>query len=123
MATLIYAIPSLAHALSQALLESHQTDLAEQVSSAEIIDVSYDEDAGAASVYVQPTKSLNIVEQNIIGARHARSVPIDTPFDTVLDLDNFGRITSIEILAPGAIAESLKTLIRSLSKAGGDAGR
>ena len=123
MAKLTNAIPSLAHALSLALLESHQPELAGQIAAAEIIDASFDEDAGAGNVYIEPTKDLNIVEQNIIGTRYARSVPVETAFDTVLDLDSFGRVTSIEILAPGAIAEVLKTLARSLSGPAGDAGR
>ena len=108
MTKLIDTFPMLAREVSRALRAQGRADLAEQVDEAIVSRVTFDESADAGYVYVEPARGLNLVEANIVRARHGETITVETQFDTVVDTDNFQRLTGIEILAPGVLAAELK---------------
>ncbi len=57
---------------------------------------------------MQPSRELNVVEANIMGVRHGETLEVETPYWTIIDTDNFGRLAGIEILAPGDLKSELR---------------
>jgi uncharacterized protein YuzE len=108
MIKLIETFPSLAREVSESLRALGRSELAEQLDAAVVARVTFDESAGAGYVYVESGRHLNVVEANVIGARHGETITVETQFDAVIDVDNFGRLMGIEILAPGVLATELK---------------
>jgi uncharacterized protein YuzE len=94
------AFPDLLSDLTLAL--SARPELIAQLNEASVVRVSFDEEADAGYIHVQAGRALNAVEQRIIGAKHAKTLPLDGREWANLDLDNFGRVTGIEILTPPA---------------------
>jgi uncharacterized protein YuzE len=108
MSKLIDTFPSLAREVAASLRRLGRTELAEQVDLAIVLRVTFDDSAGAGYIYVEPSCALNVVEANVIGARHGETITLETEFDAVIDIDNFERLTGIEILAPGVLKAELK---------------
>lgn len=105
---LIESFPSLVSELSRQLRLAGRAPLADQVYAAAIARVTFDEAANAGYIYVQPPRELNVVETNIIGVRHGETLEVETPYWTIIDTDNFGRLAGIEILAPGELKDELR---------------
>jgi hypothetical protein len=101
------AFPSLTRALSRALRDSGQASLADQIEPAVIDRVTCEASTSAAYIYVRPSWKLNIVEANIIGVRHGQTIEVETPYWTYIDIDNFDRLTGVEVLAPGELKQEL----------------
>ena len=107
MIPLTEAFPSLVRELVQQLRAGNHATLADQVDSAIISKVTFDPHADAGYIYLRPSHDLNVVEKNIIGAKHRETKEVDTPYWTMIDIDNFDRIVGIEVLSPGDIKSSL----------------
>ena len=95
---LVEAFPALASELTQSLRNAGRDALAEQIETATITRVTFDSDHNVGYIYLDPSRDLNVVERNIIGVRHGETIPVETPFWTVVDTDNFDRVAGIEIL-------------------------
>jgi Protein of unknown function (DUF2283) len=108
MSKLVDAFPILASELAQSLREAGREALAEQIERATITRVTFDNSANAGYVYLEPSRTLNAVETNIVGVRHGETVQVKTQFWTNLDTDNFDRLTGIEILDPRALKTELR---------------
>ncbi len=108
MHTLIESFPSLAAELSRQLRLAGRAQLADQIDVAAIARVTFDDSASAGYIYVQPLRELNVVEMNIVGVRHGETLKVETPYWTNIDIDNFGRLAGIEVLAPGDIEDELR---------------
>jgi hypothetical protein len=108
MIKLVEAFPVLAREVSKSLRALGRLQLADQVEAAMVTRVTFDKSAGAGYVYVEPPRTLNVAEANIIGTRHGETITVETQFDAVIDIDNFERLIGIEILAPGVLATELK---------------
>jgi hypothetical protein len=108
MSKLADAFPILASELAQSLRETGREALAEQIERATITRVTFDDSANAGYLYLQPSRALNVVEANVVGVRHGKTVPVRTQFWTNIDTDNFDRLTGIEILDPRALKMELR---------------
>jgi hypothetical protein len=108
MLKLVDTFPLLASELAQSLREAGREALAEQIEAATIARVTFDNAANAGYVYLEPSRTLNVVETNVIGVRHGETVPVETQFWTNIDTDNFDRLTGIEILDPRALKAELR---------------
>jgi uncharacterized protein YuzE len=75
-------------------------DFVEQLRTARISRVTFDPDAPAGYIYVRTGRELNVVERNIIGTKHGHTMEVPGGLWMNIDLDNFERLTGIEILAP-----------------------
>ncbi len=107
MSLLIETFPSLARELSESLRAAGHASLADQIEGAVIDRITFDESANAGYIYVRPSRELNIVESNIIGVRHGRTIEVETRYWTNIDTDNFDRLKGIEILSPGELRDEL----------------
>jgi hypothetical protein len=108
MSKLVDAFPVLASELAQSLRDAGRDALAEQIERAMVTRVTFDDSANAGYVYLEPPRTLNVVETNIVGVRHGKTVSVETQFWTNIDTDNFDRLTGIEILDPHALTTELR---------------
>jgi uncharacterized protein YuzE len=108
MPTLSESFPSLAAEMSRQLRLAGRALLADQIDTAAMARVTFDDAANAGYIYVQPSRELDVAETNIIGVRHGETLEVETPYWTNIDTDNFGRLAGIEILAPGDIKDELR---------------
>ena len=107
MLKLIEMFPVLTRELSQSLRNEGRQTLAEQIETALITRITFDEAANAGYIYVEPSRALNVIETNIVGVRHGETIPVEMQFWTNIDTDNFDRLVGIEILNPGALKSEL----------------
>jgi uncharacterized protein YuzE len=98
----------LARKVAESLRALGRAELAQQIEEAVVSSVTFDNSASAGYIYVEPSRVLNVVEANVIGARHGETITVNTEFDAVIDTDNFARVTGIEILAPGILKAELR---------------
>lgn len=108
MTKLIDTFPVLVKEVAESLRRIGRTELAQQIEEAVVSKVTFDNSADAGYIYVEPSRALNAVEANVIGARHDETITVETEFDAVIDTDNFARVTGIEILAPGTLKAELR---------------
>jgi len=109
MNKLIDTFPLLAGEVAKSLRALGHAELARQIEEAVVSRVTFDDSVGAGYIYIEPSRALNIVEANIIGARHGSTITVETEFDAHIDTDNFERVVGIEILAPGVLSSELKS--------------
>jgi uncharacterized protein YuzE len=100
-------LPGFVSRLSQALIADGREDLAGQFSEVTFVRYTYDSSCDAAYIYVQSPRAINVVEENIIGSKHGKTIGVEDPDDVFLDVDNFGRLTGIEVLQGGNVAALL----------------
>ena len=99
-------LPSFCSELKEAVVAQDRTDLLEQLPNLTLKE--WTGDADAMWLYVGGTRELNIVEQNVIGVRYVESIPLDAcPGMVVIDPDNFGRISGIELINRPDVYRSL----------------
>ncbi|MEO7832706.1 DUF2283 domain-containing protein [Roseateles sp.] len=106
-AALVEVFPKFAEELRLALAACGEPHLAAQVLDLTVASCSYDSSGEAGYIRVRSAETLNVVEQNIIGTRHGRTVSVDHPCWVYVDVDNFDRITGIELLAASPHAAQL----------------
>ena len=107
---LVDALPQFTDELRAALVAADRQDLAAQLSEAVLDRHTYDTSCDAAYLYLRPTRALNVVEQNIIGAKHGETVSVDHELGVCVDVDNFGRLSGIELLSSGTVVSRLRDL-------------
>lgn len=89
--------PELALQLEGAL--SKLSNCVDKVHEAHVTRVTFDPEADAGYVYVKSGRQLNAIEQHVIGVKHCRTIEIPGIVWMNADLDNFDRLTGVEILA------------------------
>jgi len=105
------ALPSFYAELDAAMLDHEEADVRQQLASLEITGRCECDQLDCATFHVAPSRMLNAVEQNVIGVRHGRSIPLDSvPGLVVVDVDNFGRVTTIEVLDRPDVSTELTRL-------------
>ncbi|WP_027468237.1 hypothetical protein [Deefgea rivuli] len=104
---LLNLFPQLVEELQMELIASGELDLANQFPILKVLVCNYDEECMAGYIRVEPVDNLNVVEKNIMGAHHSRTLAVQHQCDIYLDVDNFDRITGIEILDGSAYAQAL----------------
>jgi hypothetical protein len=104
------ALPAFYAEVERALQAQGVTDVLDQLPALEIVDRCDCDEVGCGTFYVAPSRPLNQIETNIIGVRHGKSTPLglDTGL-VVVDTDNFGRVTGIEVLYRVDVAEALRS--------------
>ncbi len=100
MATLAEVLPDLVQELTESLRTSGRNDLAVQLREVEVAHWTHDTSCSAAYIYLRSPRHLNVVEHNIIGVKHGETVPVEHRCWINVDIDNFGRLTGIELLSP-----------------------
>jgi uncharacterized protein YuzE len=102
-------LPDFAAAAQGSLEAQGHSELAQQLVSLELSRWTHDPEADAMYLYLSGQRPLNVVEQNIVGVRHGECIVLeDLDGMVVLDIDNFQRISGIEILGREDILKELK---------------
>jgi hypothetical protein len=105
------ALPAFYGEIERALQAEGLTGVLEQLPTLEVIDRCDCDEVGCGTFYVGPSRPLNQVEMNIVGVRHGESMPLDVETGlVVVDTDNFGRVTGVEVLDRLDVAAVLKEL-------------
>jgi len=97
-------VPGIAQQLQIAFDKNR--DFVDQVQTAIVTRVTFDQEANAGYIYVRAGRELNAVERNIIGVKHGHTMPVPGDMWIAIDLDNFERLTGIEILTPSSELEA-----------------
>jgi hypothetical protein len=98
--------------LEKALAPSH--DVLDQACTARPARVTFDPEANAEYFYVHSGRDPNVVEQNIIGIRHGRTIEMPGDAWMNIDLNNFDRLIGIELLAISPAPADLLTDLSNL---------
>ena len=107
--TLHATFPELVAEISSRLADESSREIVKDLHEAVITQVTYDNSADASYICVESKRELNVVERNVIGRKHGETIQVEAPYWIALDIDNFGRLTGIELLSPPS---SLKTMLR-----------
>ena len=92
--------PQLAFVLAAELRASGRADLARELEASAVRDVSFDSETNTGTVALVPPRALNSVERNVIGQKLGQVIPFARPNYASLQLDNFGRLVAVELVAP-----------------------
>jgi hypothetical protein len=86
--------------LASELRATGRTDLARELEACAVRRVSFDSEADAGAVALEPMRKLNVVERNVIGEKLGQVISFSGPSYASLQLDNFGRVIAIDISGP-----------------------
>ena len=92
--------PQLAFVLASELRATGRADLARELEACIVKTVRFDSEANIGSVALEPPQKLNSVERNIIGQKLGQVITFSRPRYASLQLDNFGRLIGVELVAP-----------------------
>jgi hypothetical protein len=106
------AFAELAFDLSLELRATGRADLARELEVSVVKAVSYDPETDVGWIALEPQRKLNTVERNVVGQKLGQAISFsDTPYAR-MQLDNFGRIVALELVAP---PRNLRWLLRPAS--------
>jgi len=106
------ALPELAFDLSLELRATGRADLARELEACTVKSVSYEPETDIGLVALEPSRQLNAVERNVIGQKLGQVVSFSDASYASLQLDNFGRVVAVELVAP---PRNLRWLLRVAS--------
>ena len=103
--------PQLAFVLATELRATGRADLARELESCTVRTVSFDSEANTGVVALEPRRELNSVERNVVGQKLGQVIPFARPRYASLQLDNFGRLIGVELVAaPPALSSVLRQI-------------
>jgi hypothetical protein len=94
------AFPELAFDLASELRATGRADLARELEASGVKTVSWDPETNAALVALEPQRELNAVERNVVGQKLGQVIRFSGTGYASLQLDNFGRVIAVELVAP-----------------------
>ena len=106
------AFTELAFDLSLELRGTGRADLARELEAATIKAVSYDAETDIGLIALEPQRRLNAVERNVVGQKLGQVIRFSGVTYASLQLDNFGRIVAVELVAP---PRNLRWILRPAS--------
>ena len=111
MITVGESLPEFCAELEAALRRQGLPDIADQLPSAQIMSRCSCDEPGCATFGVKSSRRLNEVDRNVIGVRHGTSQAVEG-IDSlvVVDIDNFGRLTGVEVLDRPDVAQALRKI-------------
>jgi hypothetical protein len=107
--------PQLAFVLASELRATGRADLAHELQACIVKTVNFDPDANSGSVVLEPPQKLNSVERDIVGQKLGQVITFSRPHYASLQLDNFGRLIGVELVAPPpGLASALRLTSKNL---------
>lgn len=94
------AFPELAFELAFELRGTGRADLARELEACTVKTVSYDAETDAGLIALEPPRQLNAVERNVVGQKLGQVIAFSGAPYASMQLDNFGRVVAVELLAP-----------------------
>ncbi len=106
------ALPSLCAEIIRLSTVAARTDISDQIPALHIESRCGCGDDFCSPFYVvNESRPLNIVEKNVIGQRHGETVALDPDDGYInIDLDNFGRVVTIEVLYRDEVRRTLEDM-------------
>jgi len=95
---LVETLPNFSNEIKAALQAIDRDDLAQQIDIVEIDRYTFDSSCNALYIYLRPITSLNVVEANIIGVKHGETIFLGQECITNIEVDNFNRLSGIEVI-------------------------
>ena len=92
--------PELAFDLGSELRATGRADIARELEASTVKSVSYDAETDAGLIALEPQRGLSAVERNVVGQKLGQSIAFGGARYATLQLDNFGRVVALELLAP-----------------------
>ena len=92
--------PQLAFVLTSELRATGRADLARELEACTVKTVGFDSEANTGSITLEPPQKLNTVERNVIGQKLGQVIAFSRPRYASLQLDNFGRLIGVALVAP-----------------------
>jgi uncharacterized protein YuzE len=111
MTELQIALPDLVVELEATLSTKGRNDIGAQLREVELIRWTYDDSCDAVYLYLRSPRTLNIVDEKIIGTKHGETVSLYTELRINLDTDNHGRLSGIEILGAKEVISKLGEVV------------
>ena len=109
MQTFARLFPQLAFVLASELRATGRADLARELEACIVKTVSFDSRANSGSIALEPPQKLNSVERNIVGQRLGQVIKFTRPRYASLQLDNFGRLIGVDLIAaPPGLSSALR---------------
>jgi uncharacterized protein YuzE len=93
-------LPELASDLASELRATGRTNLAVELETATVRAITFDPDADAGYIALESSRELNVVERNVIGEKVGAGVSLSGSHRAYLEMDNFGRLIGVEVIAP-----------------------
>ena len=103
------ALTELAFDLSLELRATGRSDLARELETCTVKAVSYDAETDVGLIALEPPRQLTAVERDVIGQKFGQVISFSGAPYASLQLDNFGRVVSVELVAP---PRNLRWLLR-----------
>lgn len=100
MSSFAGAFPELAFDLGAELRATGRADLARELEAASLKALNYDPETDAALLALEAERPLNRIERNVVGQRLGQVIAFGGARYASLQLDNFGRVVGVELLAP-----------------------
>lgn len=92
--------PELAFDLGSELRATGRADIARELEGSTVKGVSYDAETDAGLIALEPERGLSVVERNVVGQKLGQAIAFGGARYATLQLDNFGRVVAVELLAP-----------------------
>ena len=94
------AFTELAFDLASELRATGRADLARELEGCTVKTINYDAETDAGLLALEPERALSAVERNVIGQKLGQAIPFAAARYASLQLDNFGRVVALELMAP-----------------------
>jgi len=94
------AFTELAFDMSLELRGTGRVDLARQLEACTVKAVTYDAETDVGLIALEAERQLSAVERNVIGQKLGQVIPFSNAPYASLQLDNFGRVVAVELVAP-----------------------
>ena len=92
--------PELAFDLGSELRATGRADIARELEASTVKTVSYDAETDVGLIALEPQRELSAVERNVVGQKLGQVIAFGGARYAKLQLDNFGRVVAVELLAP-----------------------
>jgi len=111
------SLPEFYQEFQELLRKQNLLETIEQLPQMEISGRCDCGDSFCSTFYIKPLRQLNIVEQNIIGLHHGRTIDLHSEKGMVIiDFDNFEQLTTIEVLFRPDVEEVLEKVFKKTEK-------
>jgi hypothetical protein len=100
MWSFVGVFPELALDLALELRATGRADLARELHACTLKTVSYDPETDVGLVALEAQRELSTVERNVVGQKLGQVIAFGGVRYASMQLDNFGRVVAVELLAP-----------------------
>jgi hypothetical protein len=94
--------PELLASFTAVLDAAGNTYLSNELRNCKVRCIYYNAEDSVATILLDSPRELNVVERRVIGERYETTISVSGEYMAHVDVDNFDRATSIQIVGPPA---------------------